>query len=190
MCIPSVYSLCVCSLCVYSVHVLCLYSAHSLCPIHDAVYLVYIIVHDDAPLHDAVYMQCTTHGALYMVHYTWCIIHGALYMVHCSPPPFPLPSISPHSPHTAWPSDEQSNMIIAQRQADKALELLQGPSMRLQGPVQYIHTKMDMRYRQVAQSEWTREGMTCPPAMGHSFAAVCGLVGTIQGDMIGVMVGG
>lgn len=62
-------------------------------------------------------------------------------------------------------------MIIAQRQAGKAAELLQGPSERLGGPVQYAHTKLDMRYREVQKSEWTRGGMTCPPAMGASFAA-------------------
>lgn len=53
-----------------------------------------------------------------------------------------------------------------------AASLLADPAARrLHGPVQSAHTFMDMRYRQVAASDWTRGGMTCPPAMGYSFAA-------------------
>lgn len=74
-------------------------------------------------------------------------------------------------PYAAWPDEEASNEAIARRQADMAASLLDAPADLLEGPVQAAHTYMDMRYRHVAASDWTREGTTCPPAMGYSFAA-------------------
>lgn len=41
----------------------------------------------------------------------------------------------------------------------------------LSGPVDYRHAFLDMTDISVAASEWTREGRTCPAAMGNSFAA-------------------
>lgn len=39
------------------------------------------------------------------------------------------------------------------------------------GAVQARHAFVDMSRVQVAASNWTRAGATCPPAMGFSFAA-------------------
>lgn len=71
----------------------------------------------------------------------------------------------------AWPNDEESNLIIAQLQADKATELFEGATERVTGPIQYGHMYVHMDYMEVQESEFTRAGTTCPPAMGFSFAA-------------------
>eukprot|EP00884_Botryococcus_braunii_P000383 jgi/Botrbrau1/10345/Bobra.0321s0020.1 len=66
-----------------------------------------------------------------------------------------------------------SNSIIASRQADMAKSLWVDPAAArpLSGAVDFRHSYMDMRSYKVEKSEVTREGVTCPPAMGYSFAA-------------------
>ncbi|KAL3142319.1 hypothetical protein ABBQ38_002661 [Trebouxia sp. C0009 RCD-2024] len=71
----------------------------------------------------------------------------------------------------AWPDNFRSNEIIAQRQADKARELLLSASEQVSGPIDFRHAFLDMTNVEVKKSQYTRAGRTCPAAMGFSFAA-------------------
>nr|QOL01216.1 putative extracellular protein TR9_024 [Trebouxia lynnae] len=71
----------------------------------------------------------------------------------------------------AWPDNFRSNEIIAQRQADKARELLTSASEEVSGPIDFRHAFLDMTNIQVREGPHTRAGRTCPAAMGFSFAA-------------------
>lgn len=93
----------------------------------------------------------------------------------------------------AWPDNFKSCEIIGSKQSDKAMELfdgkgLSGMSLNLYisfwwqlrttnyfnavyGSIESMHTFIDMRDIHVKESEHTRAGKTCKPAMGFSFAA-------------------
>lgn len=71
----------------------------------------------------------------------------------------------------AWPDNFRSNEIIAQRQADKAQELLTSATEDVSGPIDFRHAFLDMTSIEVREGPYTRAGRTCPAAMGFSFAA-------------------
>lgn len=71
----------------------------------------------------------------------------------------------------AWPDNFRSNEIIAQRQADKARELLTSATEDVSGPIDFRHAFLDMTNVEVKEGPYTRAGRTCPAAMGFSFAA-------------------
>ena len=66
-------------------------------------------------------------------------------------------------------SDFESNNIIAQLQVDGAQTLMSQSLAPVTGAVKYVHTYMNMTYRQFQLPNGTTV-QTCPPAMGYSFA--------------------
>lgn len=67
----------------------------------------------------------------------------------------------------------QSTQIIGTNQFKKALELYESASTMLSGPLQYIHTFIDMT-DVIVDGKWTPSGeneTTCIGALGDSFAA-------------------
>ena len=78
-----------------------------------------------------------------------------------------------------------SPRIIAERQAAQAALLAADRATELSGPVAFAHQYVDMTKVEVAYPDG-RTGVTCPAAMGYSFAA-----GTTDGpgafDFIQVM---
>ena len=60
-------------------------------------------------------------------------------------------------------------MIIAQHQVDGARTLMGQSLAPVSGVVKYVHTYMNMTYRQFQLPNGTTV-QTCPPAMGYSFA--------------------
>ncbi|MFW6125173.1 MAG: neutral/alkaline ceramidase [Pirellulales bacterium] len=66
----------------------------------------------------------------------------------------------------------ETTRIIAQRQLDKALELFDTATERLEGPIDHRHTYVDFS-RLTVRGEFTGAGpqTTCPSAYGYSFAA-------------------
>ncbi|PIL32954.1 hypothetical protein GSI_05072 [Ganoderma sinense ZZ0214-1] len=82
-------------------------------------------------------------------------------------------------------SDFESNRIIAQHQVDAA-SLLMGQTLpSVSGSLKYVHTYMNMSFRQFQLPNGTTVE-TCPPAMGFSFAGGTtdgpGAFDFIQGD--------
>ncbi|KAF7729413.1 hypothetical protein EC973_004392 [Apophysomyces ossiformis] len=73
----------------------------------------------------------------------------------------------------AWQvSDYESNRIIGQNQADKALELfLQQPLTVLNGPIDYRQMFWDITNETLRRSDGSISGSLCLPAMGYAFAA-------------------
>ena len=65
----------------------------------------------------------------------------------------------------------ESTKIIGQMQYAKAKMLFDTAKIRLNGPVRYIHKFVDMSQIQIYNSKGDIAGMTCPAAMGYSFAA-------------------
>ncbi|KAI0364819.1 Neutral/alkaline nonlysosomal ceramidase [Pilatotrama ljubarskyi] len=82
-------------------------------------------------------------------------------------------------------SDFESNRIIAQHQVDGAKTLMSQPLTEVTGPVKWVHTYMNMSFRQFTLPNGTTV-QTCPPAMGFSFAGGTtdgpGAFDFIQGD--------
>eukprot|EP00803_Ostreobium_quekettii_P008842 evm.model.scf_195.7 EVM.evm.TU.scf_195.7 scf_195:39486-43547(-) len=70
-----------------------------------------------------------------------------------------------------WPDMFESNRIIADRQFQKAVDLLVSASEEVKGPVDFRHKYVDMTNVTVAATNTTPSGTTCPAAMGMSFAA-------------------
>ena len=66
-------------------------------------------------------------------------------------------------------SDFESDRIIAQHQVDGAQTLMSQTLPAVSGAVNYVHTYMNMTYRQFQLPNGTTV-QTCPPAMGYSFA--------------------
>ncbi|XP_053205328.1 neutral ceramidase-like isoform X2 [Panonychus citri] len=69
----------------------------------------------------------------------------------------------------------ESTAIIGERQYEKAIELFEGASEKVSGPVKFVHQHVDMTSIEIEQPDGTI-ARTCKPAMGYSFAA-----GTIDG---------
>ncbi|KAF6266801.1 neutral ceramidase [Scenedesmus sp. NREL 46B-D3] len=94
-----------------------------------------------------------------------------------------------HGRGPAWPDDSASTAAIADLQADKAQQLWQAAGSQVSGPIDFRHTYVNMSGVAVRASRWTRAGVTCPPAMGFSFAAGTtdgpGAFDFIQGDTTG-----
>ena len=68
---------------------------------------------------------------------------------------------------------KESTFIIGSRQAEKAKELLvkaKTEGLEIDGPVRSINQWIDMSKRQVILDDGSY-GVTCPAAMGYSFAA-------------------
>ncbi|XP_071952076.1 uncharacterized protein [Antedon mediterranea] len=63
-----------------------------------------------------------------------------------------------------------STKIIGTSQYKKAMELYTSATIKLSGPVQFIHQFLDMTNMTVKYND-TYKGKTCKPAMGFSFAA-------------------
>ena len=63
----------------------------------------------------------------------------------------------------------ESNMIIAQHQVDGARTLMGQSLAPVSGVVKYVHTYMNMSFREFELPNGTTV-RTCPPAMGFSFA--------------------
>ncbi|TBU52258.1 Neutral/alkaline nonlysosomal ceramidase [Dichomitus squalens] len=82
-------------------------------------------------------------------------------------------------------SDFESNRIIAQLQVDGAQTLMGQTLAPVTGAVKYVHTYLNMSYRQFELPNGTTV-QTCPPAMGYSFAGGTtdgpGAFDFIQGD--------
>ncbi|KAI0753569.1 Neutral/alkaline nonlysosomal ceramidase [Daedaleopsis nitida] len=82
-------------------------------------------------------------------------------------------------------SDFESNKIIGQRQVNGAKAIMSQTLPALTGPVNYVHTYMNMSFRQFTLPDGTT-AQTCPPAMGFSFAGGTtdgpGAFDFIQGD--------
>lgn len=65
----------------------------------------------------------------------------------------------------------ESTQIIGQMQYAKAKILFDTAKIRLNGPVKYIHKFVDMSQAQIYNDKGDIVGITCPAAMGFSFAA-------------------
>ncbi|KAI1782263.1 Neutral/alkaline nonlysosomal ceramidase [Ganoderma leucocontextum] len=82
-------------------------------------------------------------------------------------------------------SDFESNRIIGQHQVDAAASLMGQKLPAVTGAVKYVHTYMNMSFRQFQLPNGTTVE-TCPPAMGFSFAGGTtdgpGAFDFIQGD--------
>ncbi|KXZ50831.1 hypothetical protein GPECTOR_15g517 [Gonium pectorale] len=78
-----------------------------------------------------------------------------------------------HGRGPAWPDDRASAAIIGARQFQAARRLYETAWQQppLVGPLDFRSAFLDMSNLTVAASRWTRNGTTCPPAMGMSFAA-------------------
>lgn len=67
----------------------------------------------------------------------------------------------------------ESTQIIGNNQFQKAVELFNGASTVLQGPISFVHTYVDF-HNVTVEAEWTSTGKvekTCHGALGDSFAA-------------------
>ncbi|KAG0180502.1 hypothetical protein DFQ29_000591 [Apophysomyces sp. BC1021] len=73
----------------------------------------------------------------------------------------------------AWQvSDYESNRIIGQNQADKALELFSQPALSVvDGPIDYRQMFWDITNVTLRRSDGAVTGSLCLPAMGYAFAA-------------------
>ncbi|CAL1711862.1 unnamed protein product [Somion occarium] len=82
-------------------------------------------------------------------------------------------------------SDFESNRLIAQAQVDGAKTLMSQTLPAVSGPIQWVHTYMNMSFRSFTLPNGTTV-QTCPPAMGFSFAGGTtdgpGAFDFIQGD--------
>ena len=68
------------------------------------------------------------------------------------------------------PNQFESTKIIGQRQYEKAMRLFMTATIRVQGPISFIHQHIDMS-NVVLRTIGNRTIGTCKPAMGYSFAA-------------------
>ncbi|CAO3701090.1 unnamed protein product [Rhizopus stolonifer] len=76
-----------------------------------------------------------------------------------------------HGRGPGWESsDLESNRIIGQNQAHKALELYKQASVLENGPVDHVQLYWDITKTTVSYKDG-RKGHTCYPAMGYAFAA-------------------
>ncbi|RPD72229.1 Neutral/alkaline nonlysosomal ceramidase [Lentinus tigrinus ALCF2SS1-7] len=79
----------------------------------------------------------------------------------------------------------ESNRIIAQHQVDGAKTLMGQSLPAVSGPVKYVHTYVNMSFREFELPNGTTV-RTCPPAMGYSFAGGTtdgpGAFDFVQGD--------
>ncbi|KAJ9531121.1 hypothetical protein QJQ45_000853 [Haematococcus lacustris] len=78
-----------------------------------------------------------------------------------------------HGRGPAWPDDAASSLEIGRRQAEAAQKLFLQAEEVLEGAVDSRHTFLDMSHQEVAGGPWwsSGPGVTCPAAMGYSFAA-------------------
>lgn len=65
----------------------------------------------------------------------------------------------------------ESTQIVGQMQYAKAKLLFDTAKIRLNGPVRYVHRFVDMSQVQIYNDKGAIVGITCPSAMGYSFAA-------------------
>ena len=80
----------------------------------------------------------------------------------------------------------QSAKIIGTKQFDHALSLYNSaPTVRIDGPIDYRHTFLDMNFRDVTLPDGTVK-QTCPAALGYAFAAGTtdgpGMFNFVQGE--------
>ncbi|KAJ9531870.1 hypothetical protein QJQ45_022019 [Haematococcus lacustris] len=78
-----------------------------------------------------------------------------------------------HGRGPAWPDDAASSLEIGRRQAEAAQKLYLQAEEVLEGAVDSRHIFLDMSHQEVAGGPWwsSGPGVTCPAAMGYSFAA-------------------
>lgn len=62
-----------------------------------------------------------------------------------------------------------STRIIGEKQFEKAMRLFESATLKVEGPLGWVHQYIDMS-RQVVETP-TGNYSTCKPAMGYSFAA-------------------
>lgn len=78
-----------------------------------------------------------------------------------------------------WPDDFESNRIIGKKQFLMGQDLHSKAGKEIKGPINSIHTYLDITQVHVEESAYGPSGRTCRPAMGYSFAA-----GTTDGALI------